>query len=86
MDQIKSGWFSELSTLWPGKYFLPIIKMRIIPRNNRLIYFIGQAMSLQVEEVLFTGKSEYQDVVVFKSKVECSITLILTALSRMEQF
>lgn len=45
MDQINNGWFSELSTLWPG-----------------------QAMSLQVEEVLFKGKSEYQDVIVFKSK------------------
>lgn len=28
----------------------------------------GQAFSLEVEEVLFQGKSEYQDVVVFKSK------------------
>jgi len=28
----------------------------------------GQAMSLEVEEVLFKGRSEYQDVVVFKSK------------------
>lgn len=45
MDQIKDGWFSELSELWPG-----------------------QAMSLQVEEVLFNEKSKYQNVLVFKSK------------------
>jgi len=45
MDKVINGWFSEMSTLWPG-----------------------QAMSLQVEEVLFQGKSDYQDVLVFKSK------------------
>jgi len=28
----------------------------------------GQAMSLEIEEVLFEGKSEYQDIKVFKSK------------------
>jgi len=45
MNKIMNGWFSEMSTLWPG-----------------------QAMSIEVEKVLYEGKSEYQDVVVFKSK------------------
>jgi len=45
MNKIQSGWFSEISTLWPG-----------------------QALSIQVEEVLFEGKSEFQEVLVFRSK------------------
>jgi len=28
----------------------------------------GQCMSLEVEEVLFQGRSDFQDVLVFKSK------------------
>jgi spermidine synthase len=38
------GWFSEISTLWPG-----------------------EAHSLKVEKILFQGKSDYQNVVVFES-------------------
>ncbi|XP_064611493.1 spermidine synthase-like [Liolophura sinensis] len=53
MDHIKQGWFSELSTLWPG-----------------------QAMSLEVDEVLFHEKSKYQDVLVFKGKTY-GIVLVL---------
>jgi len=45
MDQIKNGWFSEISEFWPGNSF-----------------------SLQVEEVLHHEKSQYQDILVFKSK------------------
>ncbi|KAF2073821.1 hypothetical protein CYY_004879 [Polysphondylium violaceum] len=45
MDQIKNGWFSEISEFWPGNSF-----------------------SLQVEQVLHHEKSEYQDILVFKSK------------------
>ncbi|EFA78830.1 spermidine synthase [Heterostelium album PN500] len=45
MDQIRNGWFSEISEFWPGNSF-----------------------SLQVEEVLHHEKSEYQDILVFKSK------------------
>jgi len=41
----KEGWFTELSTMWPG-----------------------QGLSLEIEEVLYKGKSEFQDIVVFKSK------------------
>lgn len=38
------GWFTELSTMWPG-----------------------QGMSIKVNEVLFKGRSEFQDVCVFDS-------------------
>lgn len=44
MDQIKKGWFSESSELWPG-----------------------QSFSLQVKEVLFHGKSDFQDVLLFET-------------------
>ncbi|KAJ8021850.1 Spermidine synthase [Holothuria leucospilota] len=53
MDLIKDGWFSEVSTLWPG-----------------------QAMSLQVEEVLHHEKSKYQDVLVFKSKSHGNVLVL----------
>ncbi|XP_037085303.1 spermidine synthase-like [Pollicipes pollicipes] len=45
MDGIKTGWFSEFSSLWPG-----------------------QCLSLEVEEVLFHEKSEFQDIMVLQSK------------------
>jgi hypothetical protein len=44
-DAVRNGWFSELSSMWPG-----------------------QAMSVQMKEVLFQGKSDYQDVMVFSSE------------------
>ena len=44
-DAVRNGWFSELSTMWPG-----------------------QAMSVQMKEVLFEGKSDFQDVMVFNSE------------------
>lgn len=34
---VKDGWFTELSTMWPG-----------------------QGISIQVKEVLFQGKSDFQ--------------------------
>ena len=37
MSAAKEGWFTELSTMWPG-----------------------QGLSLQIEEVLYKGKSEFQ--------------------------
>ena len=36
-SQLKDGWFSELSSLWPG-----------------------QGMSLKIDEVIFTGRSDFQ--------------------------
>ncbi|XP_020785532.2 spermidine synthase [Boleophthalmus pectinirostris] len=53
MDNIKEGWFTETSTLWPG-----------------------QAMSLQVEEVLHNKKSKFQDVLVFKSKTYGNVLVL----------
>jgi len=53
MNAVKDGWFSELSTLWPG-----------------------QAMSLEVEEVLHKEKSKYQDVLVFKSKTYGNVLVL----------
>mmetsp|Transcript_13680 Transcript_13680/g.23461 ORF Transcript_13680/g.23461 Transcript_13680/m.23461 type:complete len:282 (+) Transcript_13680:73-918(+) len=45
MDSLAKGWFSELSTLWPG-----------------------QAFSLQVDQVIESTKSDFQEVEVFSSK------------------
>jgi len=45
MNKLSPGWFSELSSLWPG-----------------------QCMSLAVEKVLYSGKSKFQKIDVFKSK------------------
>jgi len=53
MDTLAKGWFSEVSTLWPG-----------------------QAFSLEVEEVLFDKKSEYQHVIVFKSKTYGTVLVL----------
>ncbi|KAL8601375.1 hypothetical protein ACOMHN_042379 [Nucella lapillus] len=53
MDQIKNGWFSEVSPLWPG-----------------------QAMSLEVDQVLYHQKSKYQDVLVFKSKTYGNVLVL----------
>ncbi|XP_067946087.1 spermidine synthase-like [Watersipora subatra] len=36
----------------------------------------GQAMTLEVEEVLFTEKSEYQDILVFKSKTYGNVLVL----------
>ncbi|MFS7994963.1 putative spermidine synthase [Helianthus anomalus] len=44
-SHISSGWFSEISPMWPG-----------------------EAHSLKVEKVLFQGKSDYQNVMVFQSE------------------
>ncbi|CAL5229126.1 g12391 [Coccomyxa viridis] len=44
MGVAKQGWFTELSTMWPG-----------------------QGLSLKVEEILYQGRSKFQDVCVFQS-------------------
>jgi spermidine synthase len=58
LNSVPYGQVSDLSN--------PLI---ILITTYTLLQITGQAMSLQVEEVLFKGKSEYQDVIVFKSKV-----------------
>ncbi|PSN53273.1 Spermidine synthase [Blattella germanica] len=45
MNGLKEGWFSELSSLWPGI-----------------------SLSLEVEKVLHSGKSEFQDILVLQTK------------------
>jgi spermidine synthase len=44
MNGLKEGWFSELSSLWPGV-----------------------SLSLEVNEVLHSEKSEYQDILVLQT-------------------
>ncbi|XP_078152770.1 spermidine synthase 1-like [Carex rostrata] len=44
ISALMSGWFSEISPMWPG-----------------------EAHSLKVENILFEGKSDYQNVLVFQS-------------------
>eukprot|EP01018_Ginkgo_biloba_P000468 Gb_30418 [translate_table: standard] len=53
------GWFSEVNHMWPEAptnlhYF-----------NNPMWH--GEAHSLKVEKILFQGKSDYQDIMVFQS-------------------
>jgi len=62
MNKIQNGWFSEVSTLWPG-----------------------QALSIEVEEVLFEGKSQYQDLVVFKSKTYGNVLVLDGAIQLTER-
>uniref|UniRef100_A0A1B6E4G1 Spermidine synthase n=1 Tax=Clastoptera arizonana TaxID=38151 RepID=A0A1B6E4G1_9HEMI len=45
MNGLKDGWFSELSTLWPGI-----------------------SLSLQVEKILHSEKSKYQDILILETK------------------
>jgi spermidine synthase len=42
---VKDGWFTELSTMWPG-----------------------QGLSLEVDEVMFRGRSTFQDVALLRTK------------------
>lgn len=44
MNGLKEGWFSELSSLWPGI-----------------------SLSLEVNEVLHSERSEYQDILVLET-------------------
>lgn len=44
MNAMKSGWFSEMSDLWPGI-----------------------ALSLKVEEVLHSERSQFQEILVVKT-------------------
>ncbi|KAI5748761.1 hypothetical protein M8J76_001716 [Diaphorina citri] len=62
MDGLQKGWFSELSSLWPGV-----------------------SLSLQVEEVLHTEKSEYQTIHVLKTK-EFGTALILDGIIQCTEF
>lgn len=57
MDRLKNGWFSEMTSVWPG-----------------------QSFSLQVEKILHTEKSKYQDIIVFKRSVNF-FNLSLSVLS-----
>ncbi|CAD5206664.1 unnamed protein product [Bursaphelenchus okinawaensis] len=56
MNQLKEGWFSELSPDQDGT-----------TENVLGNHWAGQAFSLQVEEVLYHQRSQYQNVLVFKS-------------------
>ncbi|KAG1364349.1 Spermidine synthase 1 [Cocos nucifera] len=56
MDGISAvipGWFSEISSMWPG-----------------------EAHSLKVEKIIFQGKSEYQNVMVFKSSTYGNVLVL----------
>lgn len=52
-NAVRDGWFSEISTMWPG-----------------------QAMSIQMGKTLFTGRSDFQDVMVFESEAYGNVLVI----------
>ncbi|XAR48056.1 Spermidine synthase [Bertholletia excelsa] len=62
MSSIITGWFSELSPMWPG-----------------------EARSLKVEKVLFQGKSEYQNVVVFQSSTYGKVLVLDGVIQHTER-
>jgi spermidine synthase len=53
LDVVKNGWFTELSTMWPG-----------------------MGLSLKVKEVLYKGRSDFQDVCVFESESFGTVLLL----------
>jgi len=53
IDCIMNGWFSEISTMWPG-----------------------QALSLEVDEVLHHEQTEFQDLLVFRSKTYGNVLVL----------
>ncbi|XP_015070746.1 spermine synthase [Solanum pennellii] len=55
---VVSGWFSQTPTSFDGKE-------KVLYFNNPM--WPGEAHSLKVEKVLFKGKSEFQEVLVFES-------------------
>lgn len=53
MNVAKEGWFTELSSMWPG-----------------------QGLSLKIEDVLFNGRSDFQDVAVVKTEAFGTVLLL----------
>lgn len=64
MDQIKDGWFTELSPDQRG----PSQGCGDNCQENSGGSWRGQAFSLQIKKILFHEKSKYQDVLVFESE------------------
>ncbi|CAD5211046.1 unnamed protein product [Bursaphelenchus okinawaensis] len=78
MDALKEGWFSELS---PDD--LAAIKGQSSDDKQLKSDGVemgspwpGQAFSLKVEEVLFEGRSDFQDVIVFRSKAHGNVLVL----------
>jgi spermidine synthase len=49
----KEGWFTELSSMWPG-----------------------QGLSLKIDEVIFKGRSDFQDVAIVKTQAFGTVLLL----------
>ncbi|KAG5001711.1 hypothetical protein JHK87_022783 [Glycine soja] len=62
LSSVIPGWFSEISAMWPGSYSFLVNP----PSAYRFFADCGEAHSLKVEKILFQGKSEYQNVMVFQ--------------------
>eukprot|EP01023_Acetabularia_acetabulum_P015977 TRINITY_DN17863_c1_g1_i2.p1 TRINITY_DN17863_c1_g1~~TRINITY_DN17863_c1_g1_i2.p1 ORF type:complete len:335 (-),score=47.98 TRINITY_DN17863_c1_g1_i2:214-1218(-) len=60
---IKEGWFTELSSMWPGT-----------------------GLSLKIKQVIFQGKSDYQDVCVFESESIFGRVLLLDGVIQCTEF
>uniref|UniRef100_A0A914X1F0 PABS domain-containing protein n=1 Tax=Plectus sambesii TaxID=2011161 RepID=A0A914X1F0_9BILA len=80
MDALVKGWFTEFS---PDD--LKAIQNESSGDKDKDVKsaeeamggaWPGQAFSIQVEEVLFRGKSDYQDVMVFKSKTYGNVLVL----------
>eukprot|EP01025_Chloroclados_australasicus_P010718 TRINITY_DN1446_c0_g1_i2.p1 TRINITY_DN1446_c0_g1~~TRINITY_DN1446_c0_g1_i2.p1 ORF type:complete len:384 (+),score=19.88 TRINITY_DN1446_c0_g1_i2:700-1851(+) len=60
---VKDGWFTELSTMWPGT-----------------------GLSLKIKEIVFQGKSDFQDVCVFESDSIFGRVLLLDGVIQCTEF
>ncbi|KAF7123957.1 hypothetical protein RHSIM_Rhsim12G0047600 [Rhododendron simsii] len=84
ISSVIPGWFSEISPMWPGLRSLVMeADVAIIPSACNC--FIGaklcscargEAHSLKVEKILFQGKSEYQNVMVFQSSTYGNVLVL----------
>jgi spermidine synthase len=83
MDQLHKGWFTEFSPddaecIKNNEDSSKKMKLGDI----EISAWSGQAFSLEVEEVLFTGKSKFQDVVVFRRYMAFNSRIKFTFTSR----
>lgn len=89
------GWFSEMSPMWPGSFSSSFLLFIFVLSNfcasfcgwiSLLCYssLLGEAHSLQMEKVLFEGRSDFQDVMVFQSSTYGRV-LVLDGVIQLTQ-
>ncbi|PPR97042.1 hypothetical protein GOBAR_AA23630 [Gossypium barbadense] len=92
ISSVIPGWFSEISPMWPVVTVKVVeyeagVTFAYLRRKTSLVAlfymkYAGEAHSLKVEKVLFQGKSDYQNVMVFQltERDECAYQEMITHL------